>query len=69
MFREGHSGWARTITTRRKRRCTASPWAHFSVRCHERHELATTQLLLDATGYLTVAERPLDPAELPRRPR
>ena len=64
--RERRSGWARTSTTRRRRRRTRFR-STASIGCFPgtNREYAA---FVAATGYLTVAERPLDPAAFPGAP-
>ena len=61
------SGWARTTTTRRRRRPAASR-STASGSTASRRRTASSPTFVEDTGYVTVAERPLDPADFPGAP-
>ena len=62
--RAARSGWDRRASIPTKRPCTPRPSAPFAV---ERHPVTNAQFaeFVADTGYVTVAERPLDPALYP----
>ena len=57
-------GWVRRASIRKRRRCTRCAVAAFAI---ERHPVTNAQFaeFVDDTGYVTVAERQLDPALYP----
>ena len=59
--------WAPTSTTPRRRRSTASRVDGFWI---DRYRVTNAEFaaFVEATGYVTVAERPLDPADFPGAP-
>ena len=65
--RPPRSGWAPTRTTPRRRRAARVAVDGFWI---DRHQVTNRRFaaFVDATGYVTVAERPLDPAEFPGAP-
>ena len=58
------SGWAPTRTTRRRRPAHPVGVEGFWI---DRYQVTNRQFdaFVEATGYVTVAERPLDPADFP----
>ena len=62
------TGWAPTATTRRRRPPTAVAVDGFWIDRYAGHEPRSSPASSRTTGYVTVAERPLDPAAFPGAP-